>query len=367
MERVALIASPSRLAKKTKASYYYKDIGLDDVVDNLDSQQQIKKQIASIENEIENIGKVCDKRKIESEKAYQQSIDEERKELDAKIIESLNRLEELLNQYKIAKETDYKSIYKGISVKLKKISKEIEQKSKILIKHQEKKKILDEENVFYSEQLDYAKDMNMYLKHKIQSMLVAAKKNENVNTSSGEIATTNSNNIATNQSTSPVSIKIASRNKKAKNNSRYYSPTSNGGLLITTLSSSKNIKRQIQTENNLSIEDVKKQFDFAENKIQSMIKQINKEINKKKKTYDIVKSATSNVYQSTMRAIINEMKVNLPKVNSLKGNSYMSNRTNNMSDSGCSGKMNKMDKKEIVIQFLENRQVKNMIYGFLYN
>ena len=121
----------------------------------------------------------------------------------------------------------------------------------------------------------------MYLKHKIQTMLTS-KKNENVNTSSGEIVTSNSNIIATNQSTSPVSIKIASRNTKAKNNSRYYSPTSNGGLLITTLSSSKNIKRQVQTENNLSIEDVKKQFDFAENKIQSMIKQINKEINKKK-------------------------------------------------------------------------------------
>ena len=366
MERVALIASPSRLPKKTKASYYYHDIALDDVVDNLDSQQQIKKQIASIENEIENIGKVCDRRKIESEKAYQQSIDEERKELDGKIIESLNRLEELLNQYKIAKETDYKSIYKGISVKLKKISKEIEQKSNILLKYQEKKKILDEDNVFYSEQLDYAKDMNMYLKHKIQTMLTS-KKNENVNTSSGEIVTSNSNIIATNQSTSPVSIKIASRNTKAKNNSRYYSPTSNGGLLITTLSSSKNIKRQVQTENNLSIEDVKKQFDFAENKIQSMIKQINKEINKKKKTYDIAKSATSNVYQSTMRSIINEMKLNLPKVNSLKGNSYMSNSTNNMSYSVSSSKLNKMDKKEIVIQFLENRQVKNMIYGFLYN
>ena len=96
-----------------------------------------------------------------------------------------------------------------------------------------------------------------------------------------------------------------------------------------------------------------------------MIKQINKEINKKKKTYDIAKSATSNVYQSTMRSIINEMKLNLPKVNSLKGNSC--NSTNNMSYSVSSSKLNKMDKKEIVIQFLENRQVKNMIYGFLYN
>ena len=61
------------------------------------------------------------------------------------------------------------------------------------------------------------------------------------------------------------------------------------------------------------------------------------------------------------------MKLKLPKVNSLKGNSYMSNSTNNMSYSVSSSKLNKMDKKEIVIQFLENRQVKNMIYGFLYN
>ena len=367
MERVALIASPSRYQKKTKASYYYQDIALDDVVDNLDSQQQIKKQIALIDNEIENIGKVCDKRKIESEKAYKQSIEEERKELDAKIMESLNRLEELLNQYKIAKETDYKSIYKGISVKLKKISKEIEQKSKVLLKHQEKQKILDEENVFYTEQLNYAKDMNLYLKHKIQSLLISSqKKNENVNTSVGEIVT--SNNIVTNQSTSPISIKMESRNKNIKHNSRYLSPITNEGLLITTLSSSKNIKKQNQTEtNNLSIEDIKKQFDFAENKILSKLKQINKEINKKKETYNVVKSATSNVYQSTMRSIINEMKQNLPKVNSPKGNSYMSNSTNNMSDSVCSNRMNKMDKKEIVIQFLENRQVKNMIYGFLYN
>ena len=38
-----------------------------------------------------------------------------------------------------------------------------------------------------------------------------------------------------------------------------------------------------------------------------------------------------------------------------------------MSESINSAKLNKIDKKEIVIQFLENRQVKNMIYEFLYN
>ena len=109
---ISPVASPVRKAEKQKRSYYYQDTNLEDIIENIDSQEQLKKQIASIDSEIESVGKVCEQRKKDSEKAYFQNIAEERKELDLNIMESLSKLEEPLNQYKIAKETDYQTIYK---------------------------------------------------------------------------------------------------------------------------------------------------------------------------------------------------------------------------------------------------------------
>ena len=96
MQRVPLcsisrLSSPVRQAKRLqeRRKYYYKDTNIDDVVDNLDSQEQIKKQIALIEEEIENAGKVCDRRQINSEKEFSDKIEEERKELDHQIMKAL--------------------------------------------------------------------------------------------------------------------------------------------------------------------------------------------------------------------------------------------------------------------------------------
>lgn len=387
MQRVPLcsisrLSSPVRQAKRLqeRRKYYYKDTNIDDVVDNLDSQEQIKKQIALIEEEIENVGKVCDRRQINSEKEFSDKIEEERKELDHQIMKSLETLEELLNQYKIAKETDYKSIYKNITQNLKKISKEINDQGKILFQNQNKKQILEEEDVFLTNELEYAREMNLYLNYKIKNFNLSppVPKNSNTNTLSDK-ESPNKNVVTTNNSTSPTSITpieiLQKKTKKIVKNNRYGS-SKEGGLLITTVNSpkEKNKKTQIQTEEGMSIEEVKYNFDMAEKKINCNLKQINKEITKKKEIYKKVKSASSNVYQTTMKSIINDIKLNLPRVNKSENYhqknsySYLTNSTNGISDMFFSNiKLNKLDKKEIMIQFLENRQVKNMIYGFLYN
>lgn len=214
MQRVPLcsispLSSPVRQAKRLqeRRKYYYKDTNIDDVVDNLDSQEQIKKQIALIEEEIENVGKVCDTRQINSEKEFSDKIEEERKELDHQIMKSLETLEELLNQYKIAKETDYKSIYKNITQNLKKISKEINDQGKILFQNQNKKQILEEEDVFLTNELEYAREMNLYLNYKIKNFNLSppVPKNSNTNTLSDK-GSPNKNIVTTNNSTSPTSI-----------------------------------------------------------------------------------------------------------------------------------------------------------------
>lgn len=203
---ISPVASPVRKAEKQKRSYYYQDTNLEDIIENIDSQEQLKKQIALIDSEIESVGKVCDQRKKDSEQAYLQSIAEERRELDLNIMESLSKLEELLNQYKIAKKTDYQSIYKSITTKLKKVTKEINDNSKNLIKGQEKVKILEEENIFYSNQLNYSKDMNIYLRHKL-SLLSSSYRKKNTEHSLGNSESNiGNNNIIRNSTTLPNSL-----------------------------------------------------------------------------------------------------------------------------------------------------------------
>lgn len=386
MQRVSLcgispLSSPVRQAKRLqeRRKYYYKDTNIDDVVDNLDSQEQIKKQIALIEEEIENVGKVCDRRQVNSEKEFSDKIEEERKELNHQIMQSLETLEELLNQYKIAKETDYKSIYKNITQNLKKISKEINDQGKILLQNQNKKQLLEEEDFFLTNELEYAKEMNLYLNYKIKNFNFSPSvpKNSNLITISDKESP--NKNIVTTNTTSPTTITpieiIQKKTQKNVKNNRYGS-SREGGLLITTVNSpkDKNKKPKAQTEEGMSIEEVKNNFDMAEKKINCNLKQINKEIEKKKEIYKKVKSASSNVYQTTFKSIINDIKLNLPRVNKSENYhhknsySYLTNSTNGITEMSFSSiKLNKLDKKEIMIQFLENRQVKNMIYGFLYN
>ena len=212
----------------------------------------MKKQIASIDSEIESVGKVCDQRKKDSEKAYFQNIAEERKELDLNIMESLSKLEELLNQYKIAKETDYQTIIKSITTKLKKVTKEINDCSKNLIKGQEKIKILEEENIFYSNQLNYAKDMNIYLRYKL-SLLSSSYKKKNTEHSLGNSESNIGNNTISNSTNLPNSLKIiTSRNKGITNTktaitkhiNQRYGALRDKGLLITSVNSTKNMTNQ---------------------------------------------------------------------------------------------------------------------------
>ena len=73
---ISPVASPVRKAEKQKRSYDYQNTNLEDIIENIDSQEQLKKQIALIDSEIESVGKVCDQRKKDSEQAYLQSIAE---------------------------------------------------------------------------------------------------------------------------------------------------------------------------------------------------------------------------------------------------------------------------------------------------
>ena len=48
---ISPVASPERKAEKQKRPHHYQDTNLEDVIENIDSQEQLKKQIASIEFE----------------------------------------------------------------------------------------------------------------------------------------------------------------------------------------------------------------------------------------------------------------------------------------------------------------------------
>ena len=215
----------------------------------------------------------------------------------------------------------------------------------------------EEDNNFFQKQLENVRDMNYYLKYKLKILNEKDKKeNEEKNINSSIL-----NNISSDYSN--ISL---NKNNEEKN------------LLITTTGNSYkktkeylNIKEQIE-------KDLKFKMNFIIERIKKDISNTKKENDKLINYYREINYKNNNIYMKNLKEIINDVKSNfntedskeLPEIYQNNYSNYYSGNnssTNYLSKSLSNyGFMDKLNKKEIMLKYLENEQVKKFIYKYIY-
>ena len=215
----------------------------------------------------------------------------------------------------------------------------------------------EEDNNFFQKQLENVRDMNYYLKYKLKILNEKDKKeNEEKNINSSML-----NNISSDYSN--ISL---NKNNEEKN------------LLITTTGNSYkktkeylNIKEQIE-------KDLKFKMNFIIERIKKDISNTKKENDKLINYYREINYKNNNIYMKNLKEIINDVKSNfntedskeLPEIYQNNYSNYYSGNnssTNYLSKSLSNyGFMDKLNKKEIMLKYLENEQVKKFIYKYIY-
>ena len=163
-----LIKSDQNYLFPMKEDYQFKDISkyLD-----LPFQDSIKRKLEEIDDEVENLGKVCDKLYKKSSEEYKTILNKEREDLDRNVKKYIYDLKDNLTGFKEKINYDYKGKFLSINEELTSISDKIDSETKQYIKLKNKMDSLTEDCTFLGKQLEDIKDMNIYLKYKLKLFL----------------------------------------------------------------------------------------------------------------------------------------------------------------------------------------------------
>lgn len=340
-----------------------KDIDFDIYVDG-DTRKKINEQLDKINDQIENIGIICDKRKKSTYNIFQSFIKLERKKLNDYLEESFLNLQKDVQDYKGKLSFDYSGTLSNLRLKVKNLEKDSNNNRIILKNIQEKKLTLLEDNYFYERQIENTENLNEYLKMKLKNL-----KDKNIK---------NEVNNMDNSFSEKINNEIKSKEKKVNHSSSMPNILKKKKVqLYLTRSNSINdtLKDKKQNIRYLMEKKLKKTMTY-------IIKIINKNIEKEeekgknlRKYFNNIYDKTNNPYMDIFKGCLNEVKNKDSESNIIEQNQNSSfgglniSSLNSLNLSKLSTNndsyINKLKKKDIIINFLQNNEVKRLIYNIL--
>ena len=389
---------------------FHQDVDIDKYVD-VQMNEKIKDQLKEIDNQIEELGQVCDKQYKKSYNMLKNILDKESSKIDSNIKNYISNLREQLVDFKTRLNYDYKGKYKDISRKLdntvKKLKKNTNEKNNL----ENKYNILNEDEEFYERQLDNIKDMNIYLKYKLKLLIKEYNRLNNINlgyTQNKYELNGNSNNNLDNYNIDNENISQKKPRKKIiqQNNDNFlitglheyegYEESDNSNPNINNYEDENEYDNQINEiqNNNINspnkkfseeqIEKVNQRFNYISQKLLFDIENEKIEYSNLKDVFDKLYVKTNNIYMNILKNTYFEQNIN----NSSTTGNNNSSQTNNNNQSTLpsiyqstsssknlskankkpkEGYMSKKKNKELVIKFLEKEEIKRIIYKMLYD
>ena len=368
------------LLRKFERIEFHQDTDIDKYVD-VQMNEKIKEQLRDIDDQIEVIGKVCDNQYKKSYNMLKNILDKESEKIDTGIKNYISNLREQLVNFKTRLNFDYKGKYNEISkqlnAKVENLKKNNEQKSKL----EDKFNVLNEDEQFYERQLDNLKDMNIYLKYKLKLLLkdYDALNNYNMGYNQNQEEANENNNNEDNKD-----------NEEAQNivqpHPDNYFITGLNEYEVRDDSPNNNIN---DNQANLKftdeqIEKVYSRLIYIRGKLYNNIENENIEYSNLKQVFDKLYFKTNNIYMNILKNTHNEQKLNNSSTTGNNNNSSMTNNnqstlpsiyqstnsSKNVSKRSYKpkeGYMTKKHNKDLIIKFLENNEIKKIIYKMLYD
>ncbi len=384
----------------------HEEVSFKDIVKYLDVQMQdsIKKQLEGIDEEVEKLGKVCDKVYKKSYEEYKNILDKEREDLDNNVKKYISNLKDNLIGLRNRINYDYKGKYREINSKLSKLVEELKVTTKQSVKLQYKKNDLIEDCTFYEKQIDTMRDMNIYLKYKLKLFLGDIEEENNKNNKKIQKDEVNNNikdetkkDLNKNEMNNDIrdeyninkgkdksSGNINNNDDKKENNE---DEKSNEDKLYIT--ATKNLYKSNKNKNAEfdEIGYLNSKLDLEELQLLNYIHHEKRKNAKLSEIYNTLFLKTQNKYFSCLTELIDEQKtINTSKSlekNNLNDSSFGNNSSILPSILSSSQSLNENKKfykpenpgpgyisrkenKEIILNFLENIDVKKAIYKLMY-
>ena len=384
----------------------HEEVSFKDIVKYLDVQMQdsIKKQLEGIDEEVEKLGKVCDKVYKKSYEEYKNILDKEREDLDNNVKKYISNLKDNLIGLRNRINYDYKGKYREINSKLSKLVEELKVTTKQSVKLQYKKNDLIEDCSFYEKQIDTMRDMNIYLKYRLKLFLGDIEEENNNNNKKIQKDEVNNNikdetkkDLNKNEMNNDIrdeyninkgkdksSGNINNNDDKKENNE---DEKSNEDKLYIT--ATKNLYKSNKNKNAEfdEIGYLNSKLDLEELQLLNYIHHEKRKNAKLSEIYNTLFLKTQNKYFSCLTELIDEQKtINTSKSlekNNLNDSSFGNNSSILPSILSSSQSLNENKKfykpenpgpgyisrkenKEIILNFLENIDVKKAIYKLMY-
>ena len=369
--------SKEDMLKRFEQIEYHKDVDIDRFVD-VQMNEKIKGQLKDLDDQIEVLGKVCDKQYQTSYNLLKSILDKESEKIDNNIKNYIASLREHLLNFKNRLNFDYKGKFKQVSNKVNALVDQT--KKNVILKQnlENKQQVLNEDNEFYERQIDNMKDMNIYLRYKLKLLLKDFSKNNTTN------------NI--NENMQNTDMKLEEENEEQKNKTQQVELPkydNHSDLLITELNEPMNINENIEKKfTEEQINKINQRLNYMTQKLYYEIENEKIEYSNLKEVFNKLYVKTNNIYFNILKNTYYEQKANN---NNPSGNNSSSISNNNQStlpsiyqstsssrknqsttEDGSryirkgEGFMDKMKNKEIIIKFLENESIKKIIYKMLY-
>ena len=378
------------LLRKFERIEFHQDTDLDRYVD-VQMNEKIKEQLRDIDDQIEVVGKVCDNQYKKSYNMLKNILDKESEKIDASIKNYISNLREQLVNFKTRLNFDYKGKYSEISKQLNSTVEKLKKNNEERNKLKDKFNVLNEDEQFYQRQLDNLKDMNIYLKYKLKLLLK-------------DYDALNNYNLGYNQNQEEAEDKKENEEppgeNKPQNNVVQHRPDN---YFITGLNEYEERDDSPSNDNNYNqengynldnqangkfsneqIQKVYSRLNYIRGKLYNNIENENIEYSNLKQVFDKLYYKTNNIYMNILKNTHNEQKLNNSSTTGNNNNSSMTNNnqstlpsiyqstnsSKNVSKRSYKpkeGYMNKKQNKDLIIKFLENDEIKKIIYKMLYD
>ena len=393
------------------------DVSFKDIAKYLDvnMQDEIRKQLEGIDEEVEKLGKVCDNLYKKSYEEYKNILDKEREDLDNNVKKYISNLKDNLIDLRYRINFDYKGKYREINSKLNKLIEELKKSTSYSIKLKYKQDELNEDCSFYQKQIDNMKDLNIYLKYKLKLFLGDIQEEEENRNQEQNTYMNNNNQLNDNR--------INANNNNNSNNNKYKQNEGNNNKSkvikeniteeinesknsINDSNKSKSKKDDKNNEDKLYItatkpfnkkrgdpdfdeeEYLNSKFNLEEAQLINYINHENEKMEKLSNIYNTLFLKTKTPYFNHLKDLIEEQKAtntskSLERNNYNESNISSNNRSifsSSISNSGPAnerkkfytaeypgpGYITRKENKEIILNFLENIETKKAIYQLMY-
>ena len=318
----------------------------------------IQEKLKEIHSNIEKIGQLCDMKKKSSYDEYNCVLNHNKRKLN----EELNRYkEQLINVIKNAsREEEIKKLqedYMQKKIRAFKSNKNLEQLNQTMIEYENNINSLKQDFTFLEKEIKNSEDYNKFLKNKLKELEEEQKLKQsgyfNINNSipsTVSLGKTNRQNSIINKEKS-----IFGQSDSKKNNSNQQNLDDADKLRNYFNKTENMIKQKLFME-----EKKQKEKNLSLNSMNNFKNQIQEVFRNKIKLYE-----DKQVSQITEKVSNQEIFFNKSKDS--KDVSFTRSQINELKNKSLFTKLNNFDKKEIVKSFLEDIDIKRIIYHYLYD